>query len=67
MVEEWDAPRAGLLIAGFEVPHLHVHVFPAWGLETFSLDNAEKNVDPDELTANATRLRRRLYGPERSG
>jgi diadenosine tetraphosphate (Ap4A) HIT family hydrolase len=27
----WDAPRAALLVAGFEVPHLHLHVLPAWG------------------------------------
>ena len=26
----WDAPRAALLVAGFEVPHLHLHVLPAW-------------------------------------
>ena len=28
----WQPPRVGLLVAGFEVPHLHVHVFPAWDM-----------------------------------
>lgn len=31
--QAFDAPRAGFLIAGLEVPHLHMHVFPAY---TFS-------------------------------
>jgi diadenosine tetraphosphate (Ap4A) HIT family hydrolase len=25
----WDAPRSGLVIAGFEIAHLHLHVFHA--------------------------------------
>ena len=33
--EAFGAPRAGLVIAGFEVPHMHVHVFPAWTMEDF--------------------------------
>ena len=28
----WQPPRVGLMVAGFEVPHLHVHVFPAWDM-----------------------------------
>ena len=34
-VEAFDAPRAGQMIVGFDVPHAHVHVFPAWGIEDF--------------------------------
>src|SRR6476660_3597324 len=26
----FDAPRVGLIIAGLEVPHLHLHVIPMW-------------------------------------
>lgn len=37
--------RVGLMIAGFEVPHTHVHVVP---LETMAqLDFANANEDPD--------------------
>ena len=25
--QAYDAPRAGLMIAGYEIPHLHLHVF----------------------------------------
>ena len=37
----FDAPRAGLLIAGLEVPHLHLHVFPAWELADFDISGAK--------------------------
>jgi diadenosine tetraphosphate (Ap4A) HIT family hydrolase len=45
----FDAPRAGLVIAGFEVPHAHVHVFPAWGLEDFDFTRADSNVPATKL------------------
>jgi diadenosine tetraphosphate (Ap4A) HIT family hydrolase len=56
----FDAPRMGLLIAGLEVPHLHVHVFPAWQLETFDLANAQKDPDPAALDAAADKIREQL-------
>lgn len=56
----FGAPRAGLMIAGFEVPHLHVHVFPSWGIDDFDFDNADQNPDPAELDAAADALREAL-------
>lgn len=41
-------PRVGLLVAGFEVPHLHVHVFPAWEMSAFDFANAAPSVDAAE-------------------
>lgn len=55
----WDAPRAGLIIVGFEVPHLHVHVSPAWGMDDFELSRA-KPVEPDSLRADGVLLRSAL-------
>jgi diadenosine tetraphosphate (Ap4A) HIT family hydrolase len=54
------APRAGLMIAGFEVPHLHVHVFPSWGIDDFDFGNADRDPDPAELDAAADALRAAL-------
>jgi histidine triad (HIT) family protein len=56
----FDAPRAGLMIAGFEVAHLHVHVFPAWNIDDFNFENAERDPDPAELDAAADILREAL-------
>ncbi len=58
----WNAPRAGLIIAGFEVPHLHVHVFPAWGIHDFNFANADHNARPEDLDDAADRLRGTLRG-----
>lgn len=53
----WDAPRAGLLVAGFEVEHLHLHVLPAWDEASLSFRNARSDVPADALDAAAERVR----------
>jgi len=58
----FGAPRAGLIIAGLEVPHLHVHVFPAWSLGTFDFGSAQAATD-EELDAAAAKLRAALGAP----
>jgi diadenosine tetraphosphate (Ap4A) HIT family hydrolase len=56
----WGAPRAALLAAGFEVPHLHLHVLPAWGEGELSFANARTDVPAAQLDAAAERLRAAL-------
>ena len=58
--EVWQPPRVGLIVAGFEVPHLHVHVFPAWNMAAFNFANAAKSVDDAEQDAHAEKLREAL-------
>ncbi|BBG02982.1 MULTISPECIES: HIT family protein [Pseudonocardia] len=53
----WAPPRVGLLVAGFEVPHLHVHVFPAWDMAAFDFANAAATVDAAEQDGHADALR----------
>lgn len=55
----WDAPRAGLIVAGFEVPHAHIHVFPSWGMDDFDFDRA-KPVPDQELDEAAEMIRAAL-------
>ncbi|MGX9293279.1 HIT family protein [Tsukamurella paurometabola] len=52
----FDAPRAGLIVAGFEIPHLHLHVFPAYGLTDFSFDSVDQNPSPESLDDAQTRI-----------
>jgi len=59
-VSAFDAPRAGVIIAGFEVEHLHIHVFPAYGLENFSFAAVDNNPDPAVLDASAEKIRAAL-------
>ena len=63
----FGAPRAGLIVAGFEVPHAHVHVFPTWGIDDFDFDNVEHDPDPAELDAAAEALRQALRDAGHAG
>lgn len=56
----WSPPRVGVIVAGFEVPHLHVHVFPAWAMSAFDFANAAASVDAAEQEGHAEALRAAL-------
>ncbi len=45
----FGADRAGVIIAGLEVPHLHVHVFPAFNLTDFGFAHVNRNPSPESL------------------
>lgn len=45
----FGAQRAGVIIAGLEVPHLHVHVFAAKSLSDFGFANVDRNPSPQSL------------------
>lgn len=57
---EWSAPRVGVLLEGFLVPHLHVHVWPAQSPEDFEVHNVDHDPSPEALDDAAERLRARL-------
>jgi histidine triad (HIT) family protein len=63
----WQPPRVGVIVAGFEVPHLHVHVFPAWNMAAFDFANAAKSVEADEQEAHAEKLRAALRASGHGG
>jgi diadenosine tetraphosphate (Ap4A) HIT family hydrolase len=56
----FDADRAGVIIAGLEVPHLHVHVFPARNLSDFGFAHVERNPSPESLDAAQTKIKAAL-------
>ncbi|WP_459679782.1 HIT family protein [Rhodococcus sp. no. 34] len=56
----FDAPRAGLLIAGLEVPHLHVHVFPAYDMGNFDISGADTSPSPESLDEAQAKLKSAL-------
>jgi histidine triad (HIT) family protein len=51
--------RVGLMIAGLEVPHVHLHVVPIDGMHDLDFDNASP-ADPEGLAEAATQLRSAL-------
>ena len=48
--------RVALIIAGFEVPHCHLHVIPATTIADVSFDNAASSVDFEDLAAVAASI-----------
>ena len=48
--------RVALIIAGFEVPHCHLHVIPATTIADISFDNAASSVDFDDLAIVAANI-----------
>ena len=49
--------QAGVIIAGLEVPHLHVHVFPTSDLADFGFANADHNPSQESLDESQTRIK----------
>ena len=56
----FEPVRVALLIAGFEINHMHVHVLGASSEEELKFENANPGVPPNELDATQDRLRRAL-------
>lgn len=59
-VSAFGSDRAGLTVAGFEVDHLHLHVWPANSMADFDFSRAESNPDPARMDENAEKLRQAL-------
>lgn len=55
--QAFQPERVGLMIAGFEVPHCHVHVVPTEGMHHLDFANAAASVDPEELERAAEAIR----------
>lgn len=56
-VETFGSERAGLAIAGFEVPHTHVHVWPVNSMADFNFAEAMQEPDPEVMDASAEKIR----------
>jgi diadenosine tetraphosphate (Ap4A) HIT family hydrolase len=52
--------RIALIIAGLEVPHLHLHVVPIRSEADLSFANADPSPDPADLDAAAEAIRQAL-------
>ena len=49
--------RVGLIVAGYEVPHTHIHVLPTTDMSQLSFSNAAMSVDRDSLEGAAAAIR----------
>ncbi|MBG6083655.1 HIT family protein [Zhihengliuella flava] len=56
-VRVFGSERAGTTIMGFEVPHLHVHVWPVNSMADYDFANPRGDADAAALDVAAERLR----------
>jgi len=59
--------RVGLMIAGLEVPHLHIHLVPIDGVHDLDFANAATSVDRDDLDDAASSIRDVLRSMDAEG
>jgi len=52
--------RVGLIIAGYEVPHTHIHVLPTNDMSDLSFSNAASSVDREDLERSADAIHNEL-------
>lgn len=58
--QQWNAKRIGLLAEGYEVEHLHLHVWPTQSPADFEVHNVMHGQDQEILARNAGLLRAKL-------
>lgn len=58
----FETPRAGYIIAGFDVPHTHIHLFPTEKMEEYDFSKAfsADATDPAAMDEAAARIRQHL-------
>jgi histidine triad (HIT) family protein len=59
-MQAFSARRVGLIVAGLEVPHCHLHVLPIAAEADLSFARADHDPDPARLDAAAESLRTAL-------
>jgi diadenosine tetraphosphate (Ap4A) HIT family hydrolase len=63
----FDCDRIGVIVAGYEVPHTHIHVIPTSSMAQLSFANAAASVDRGDLDAWAEAIRTELRSAGAAG
>ncbi len=56
----WQPEKVGLMIAGLEVPHVHLHLVPIWGLQDMNFARADANPSDEMMDDAAEKIRAAL-------
>lgn len=49
--------RVGVVVAGFDVPHTHIHLIPANSMQDMNFSNPKLQLSGEEMEALATHIR----------
>jgi diadenosine tetraphosphate (Ap4A) HIT family hydrolase len=58
--DAFHCERVGVILAGYEVPHAHIHVIPTHSMNQFSFANAAATISREDLEAAASSIREAL-------
>ena len=56
----FESEKVGMMIAGLEVPHVHVHIVPMSGVRDLDFANADPDPSPESLDDAAEAIRTAL-------
>ena len=56
----FSCERVGVMIQGFEVPHVHIHVWPTNSIDDFRLDNKHGSTEAEDIAAAAEKVKAAL-------
>lgn len=65
--DAFQPTRVGLMIAGLEVPHAHIHLVPIDGVHDLDFSNADESASREDIEAAAARIRAALEARGSSG
>jgi histidine triad (HIT) family protein len=65
--DAFNPTRVGLMIAGLEVPHAHIHLVPIDGVHDLDFSNADDSARKGDIEASAARIREALETRGASG
>lgn len=65
--DAFQPTRVGLMIAGLEVPHAHIHLVPIDGVHDLDFANADDSASREDIEAAAARIRDALEKRGSSG
>lgn len=58
--EALDCDRIGLMVVGYEVPHLHIHVLATNSMDDFDISDRAPMQTPEQLEGPAEKIRQAL-------
>ena len=65
--DAFNPTKVGLMIAGLEVPHAHIHLVPIDGVHDLDFSNADDSARREDIEASAARIREALETRGASG
>ena len=60
MQRAYEPAKVGMMLAGLEVPHVHIHLVPINDVHDLDFANADPDPDPDMMDAEVDTLRTAL-------